>query len=79
MLQPPNQLTYPLHIRTILQKNKEKKWNVIGQFYTKKLHFRINFLLSATDDSRCMHFQKLNTYYLVPGVQLFTRRFYKTL
>ncbi|WP_204266972.1 hypothetical protein, partial [Citrobacter youngae] len=35
MLQPPNQLTYPLHIRTILQKNKEQKWNVIGQFIQK--------------------------------------------
>ena len=34
MLQPPNQLTYPLHIRTILQ-NKEQTWNVIGQFIQK--------------------------------------------
>lgn len=37
MLQPPNQLTYPLHIRTILQKNKRTNLDYYRSIYTKKL------------------------------------------
>ncbi len=42
MLQPPNQLTYPLHIRTILQKIKNKNGTLSVNLY-KKAHFRTNF------------------------------------
>lgn len=42
MLQPPNQLTYPLHIRTILQKIKNRIGTLSVNLY-KKAHFRINF------------------------------------
>ncbi|HFJ9331207.1 TPA: YheC/YheD family protein [Bacillus paranthracis] len=69
MLQPPNQLTYPLHIRTILQKNKEKKWNVIGQFIQKS-SFPKQLLLSATDDSSLHAFSKIKYVLSSTGVQL---------
>ena len=35
MLQPPNQLTYPLHIRTILQKTKNKLGMLSVNLYKK--------------------------------------------
>ncbi|HDX9611615.1 TPA: histidine kinase [Bacillus toyonensis] len=69
MLQPPNQLTYPLHIRTILQKNKEQKWNVIGQFIQKS-SFPNQFLLSATDDSSLHSLSKIKYVLSNTGVQL---------
>ncbi|PHF82072.1 histidine kinase [Bacillus toyonensis] len=69
MLQPPNQLTYPLHIRTILQKNKEQKWNVIGQFIQKS-SFPNQFLLSVTDDSSLHSLSKIKYVLSNTGVQL---------
>ncbi|PGT10929.1 YheC/YheD family protein [Bacillus cereus] len=69
MLQPPNQLTYPLHIRTILQKTKEQKWNVIGQFIQKS-SFPNQFLLSATEDSSLHSFSKIKYVLSSTGVQL---------
>ncbi|MGH1286977.1 YheC/YheD family protein [Bacillus toyonensis] len=69
MLQPPNQLTYPLHIRTILQKNKEQKWNVIGQFIQKS-SFPNQFLLSVTDDSSLHSLSKMKYVLSNTGVQL---------
>ncbi len=69
MLQPPNQLTYPLHIRTILQKNKEQKWNVIGQFIQKS-SFPNQLLLSVTDDSSLHAFSKIKYVLSSTGVQL---------
>lgn len=64
MLQPPNQLTYPLHIRTILQKLKNKNGMLSVNLY-KKAHFRINFYFLQQMILHCIHFQKLNMYYLV--------------
>lgn len=69
MLQPPDQLTYPLHIRTILQKNKEHNWNVIGQFIQKS-SFPNQLLLSATDDSTLHSFSKIKYVLSSTGVQL---------
>jgi hypothetical protein len=69
MLQPPNQLSYPIHIRTIMQKNKEKNWQVLGQFIQKS-SFPAQFLLSATERSMLHPFSKIK-YLLSPtGVQL---------
>lgn len=69
MLQPPNQLTYPLHIRTILQKNKEQTWNVIGQFIQKS-SFPNQLLPSATDDDSLHSFSKIKYVLSSTGVQL---------
>ncbi|MGE6539735.1 YheC/YheD family protein [Bacillus luti] len=69
MLQPPNQLTYPLHIRTILQKSKEHTWNVIGQLIQTS-SFPNQFLLSATDDSSLHSFSKIKYVLSSTGVQL---------
>ncbi|HDR7793110.1 TPA: histidine kinase [Bacillus luti] len=69
MLQPPNQLTYPLHIRTILQKNKEQKWNVIGQLIQKS-SFPNQFLLSTTEDSTLHPFSKIKYVLSNTGMQL---------
>ena len=63
MLQPPNQLTYPLHIRTILQKQRTNL-ECYRSIYTK-VHFLINFYPQQQTMIHCIHFQKLNTYYLV--------------
>ena len=63
MLQPPNQLTYPLHIRTILQKQRTNL-EYYRSIYTK-VHFLISFYLQQQTMIHCIHFQKLNTYYLV--------------
>lgn len=76
MLQPPNQLTYPLHIRTILQKIKNRSGTLSVSLY--KSSFPNQLLLSVTDDSSLHAFSKLNTYYLVP-VYNYYRTLYKTL
>ena len=69
MLQPPNQLSYPIHIRTIMQKNKEQNWEVLGQFIQKS-SFPAQFLLSVTERSMLHPFSKIK-YLLSPtGVQL---------
>ncbi len=69
MLQPPNQLTYPLHIRTILQKNKEQTWTVIGQFIQKS-SFPNQLLPSATADDSLHSFSKIKYVLSSTGVQL---------
>ncbi|MFJ8527577.1 YheC/YheD family protein [Bacillus sp. NPDC094106] len=69
MLYPPDQLKYPVHIRCLLQKNKEKTWKVIEQcIQTSKLP--LQFLLPAIKNATLHPFTKIH-YLLSPiGVQL---------
>ena len=68
MLQPPNQLTYPLHIRTILQKIKNRSGTLSVSLY--KSSFPNQLLLSATDDSSLHAFSKIKYVLSSTGVQL---------
>ncbi|KFM98781.1 histidine kinase [Bacillus clarus] len=69
MLHPPNQLTYPIHIRTVMQKNKEQKWNVLGQFIQKSTS-PSHFLLPTIENATLHPFSKIQYLLSSTGVHL---------
>ncbi|KEK24309.1 YheC/YheD family protein [Bacillus gaemokensis] len=66
---PPEQLTYPIHIRCLMQKNKEKNWRVIGKFIQTST-FPFEFLLPVIKHSTLHPFSKINHFLSPIGVLL---------